>query len=120
VFVLVAAMQIPLLYAAGTLAGYGMLVVAVAMMFFVFGQIPINDAMIAKYTAEEWRARAYAVRYVVSFGASATAVPLIAWVHRAYGDFQPLFAILAALAVLILVSALAFPGERVAKPVPVG
>jgi hypothetical protein len=34
-----------------------MLLVAVAMMFFVFGQIPINDAMIARYTAEEWRAR---------------------------------------------------------------
>jgi len=41
-------------------------------------------------------------------------------VYRTYGDFQPLFSILAALAALILVSALAFPGERVAKPVPVG
>ena len=90
-----------------------MLAVAVAMMFFVFGQIPINDAMIARYTADEWRARAYSVRYVVSFGASATAVPLIAWVHRTYGDFQPLFALLAAVAVLTLLSALAFPGERV-------
>jgi len=118
VFVAVAALQVPLLFAAGSLAGYGMLVVAVAMMFFVFGQIPINDAMIARYTAEEWRARAYSVRYVVSFAASATAVPLIAWVHRTYGDFQPLFAILAAFAVLTLVAALAFPGERVARPVP--
>jgi MFS family permease len=116
VFIVVAAMQIPLLYAAGSLAGYGMLVVAVAMMFFVFGQIPINDAMVAKYTAEEWRARAYALRYVVSFGASAAAVPLIAYVHRSHGDFQPLFAILAALAGLILAAALAFPRERV----PVG
>jgi MFS family permease len=120
VFIVVAAMQIPLLYAAGSLAGYGMLVVAVAMMFFVFGQIPINDAMVAKYTAEEWRARAYALRYVVSFGASAAAVPLIAYVHRSHGDFQPLFAILAALAGLILAAALAFPRERARKPVPVG
>jgi len=118
VFVAVAALQVPLLFAAGSLAGYGMLAVAVAMMFFVFGQIPINDAMIARYTAEEWRARAYSVRYVVSFAASATAVPLIAWVHRTYGDFQPLFAILAAIAVLTLVAALAFPGERMARPVP--
>ncbi|HKC45309.1 MAG TPA: MFS transporter [Burkholderiales bacterium] len=118
VFVGVAALQVPLLFAAGSLAGYGMLLVAVAMMFFVFGQIPINDAMIARYTAEEWRARAYAVRYVVSFAASATAVPLIVWVHRTYGDFQPLFAILAAVAVLTLVASLAFPGERIARPVP--
>jgi MFS family permease len=112
VFVVVALMQVPLLLAAGSLQGYAMLAVAVAMMFFVFGQIPINDAMIAKYTADEWRARAYSVRYVVSFGASATAVPLIAWVHRTYGDFQPLFAILAAVAILTLIAALAFPGGR--------
>ena len=118
VFVVVALMQVPLLLAAGSLSGYAMLAVAVAMMFFVFGQIPINDAMIARYTADEWRARAYSVRYVVSFGASATAVPLIAWVHRSYGDFQPLFAILAAVATLTVVAALAFPGVRAAPPVP--
>jgi MFS family permease len=116
VFVVVALMQVPLLLAAGSLQGYAMLAVAVAMMFFVFGQIPINDAMIAKYTADEWRARAYSVRYVVSFGASATAVPLIAWVHRTYGDFQPLFAILAAVAVLTLIASLAFPGGRATAP----
>jgi MFS family permease len=118
VFVFVAAMQVPLLFAAGSLAGYAMLAVAIGMMFFVFGQIPINDAMVAKYTAEEWRARAYALRYVVSFGAAATAVPLIAGIHRTYGDFQPLFSVLAVLAALILAAALAFPGERAAKPVP--
>jgi MFS family permease len=117
VFVVVALMQVPLLLAAGSLSGYAMLAVAVLMMFFVFGQIPINDAMIARYTADEWRARAYSVRYVVSFGASATALPLIAWVHRTYGDFQPLFAILAAVAVLTLIAALAFPGERAAAEV---
>ncbi|MFO1361705.1 MAG: MFS transporter [Burkholderiales bacterium] len=120
VFVFVAAMQVPLLYAAGSLAGYAMLAVAVGMMFFVFGQIPINDAMVAKYTAEEWRARAYALRYVVSFGASAIAVPAIAWVHRTHGDFQPLFALLAAVAALIFLAALAFPAERARAPVPAG
>ena len=67
VFVPVVALQVPLLALAGTTENYLMLATAVAMMFFVFGQIPINDAMIARYTAEEWRARAYAVRYVVSW-----------------------------------------------------
>jgi MFS family permease len=120
VFVFVAAMQVPLLWAAGSRAGDAMLAGAVGVMFFVFGQIPINDAMVAKYTAEEWRARAYAVRYVVSFGASATAVPVIAWVHRTHGDFQPLFAMLAAAAALIFLAALAFPAERARAPVPAG
>jgi hypothetical protein len=104
-----------LLALAGTTENFVMLGVAVAMMFFVFGQIPINDAMIARYTAEEWRARAYGVRYVMSFGGSATAVPLVAWVYSAYGDFQPLYAFLAALAALTFAFALAFPGERTTR-----
>jgi MFS family permease len=110
VFVAVTAMQVPLLWLAGSLEGYAMLACAVMMMFFVFGQIPINDAMIAKYTAEEWRARAYAVRYVVSFSASALAVPMIAGVYGRTGGFEPLFVILAALASLTFAAALAFPG----------
>lgn len=112
VFVVVLIAQVPLLYAAATLSNFAMLVVATAMMFAVFGQIPINDAMVARYTAEEWRARAYAVRYVVSFAGSAAAVPLVAYVFRTTGDFQALFLLLAGLAAVALAAALAFPGER--------
>lgn len=118
IFVPIVAAQVPLLVLAATMQNEAMLLVAVTMMFFVFGQIPINDAMIAHYTSEEWRARAYSFRYVVSFGASATAVPLVAWVHRQYGDFNPLFMILAALAALSFVASLVFPGERVTRPAP--
>jgi MFS family permease len=112
VFVPVVALQVPLLLLAGGTEGYAMLLVAVAMMFFVFGQIPINDAMVARYTREEWRARAYAVRYVVSFTASALAVPLVAWLYKSSGDFKLLFFVLGALALATLAAALFFPGER--------
>ena len=118
VFVPVVALQVPLLLAAGSLQGYAMLACAVAMMFFVFGQIPINDAMIAHYTSDEWRARAYAVRYVLSFAASAAAIPMIAGLYQATGDFTLLFNILAALAACVLVAALTFPSAREASPVP--
>jgi MFS family permease len=112
VFVAVLLAQVPLLFAAATLSNYGMLAVAIVMMFAVFGQIPINDAMVARYTAEEWRARAYALRYVVSFVGSAAAVPLVAYIYSRTGDFQALFVLLAGLAALALAAALAFPGER--------
>ena len=111
VFVPVVALQVPLLVLAGTAESYAMLLVAVAMMFFVFGQIPINDAMIARYTAEAWRARAYAVRYVVSFGASALAVPLVAWLYRSSGDFRLLYLVLGALALGTFAAAVFFPDE---------
>ena len=48
------------------------------MMLAVFGQIPLNDAIVGKYVADEYRARALSVRYVVSLGVAAVAVPMIA------------------------------------------
>jgi MFS family permease len=118
VFVLIVAMQVPTLLLAGASAEVTMLVVALAMMFFVFGQVPINDAMVAAYTDERWRARAYSVRYVVSFVGSALSVPLVAYIHRTTGDFQQLFYLLAALAMASLLAALSLPGaEQKAAPV---
>ena len=118
VFVPVVALQVPLLWLAGTTDSWLMIAVATAMMFCVFGQIPINDTMIARYTAERWRARAYAVRYVVSFGGSALAVPLIAYMHASGGGFPALFGLLAALALATFFAALAFPAEASAVPRP--
>jgi MFS family permease len=116
VFTLVAAAQIPLLYVAGSVDGYLMLAVAFVMMFFVFGQIPINDAMVARYTDDRWRSRVYGVRYVISFGASPTAVWLVSYLYGRTGDFQSVFVLLAALAVPITVAAFLFPRPRTAAP----
>ncbi|MGH8649368.1 MAG: MFS transporter, partial [Burkholderiales bacterium] len=117
VLVAVLALQVPLLWAGAFFDNYLMLVVALAMMFFVFGQIPINDAMVAAYTDEAWRARVFGVRYVVSFGASAFAVPLVAVMHRYSSDFRYLFFALAAMALLMLSAALLLP-SRARQPAP--
>ena len=111
VFVPVVALQAPLLFLAGSMENHAMLLVALAMMFFVFGQIPINDAMVAAYTDEKWRSRAYAVRYVMSFGASACSVPLVAYVYAITGDFKYLFYVLAAMSCMMLVAALCMPPQ---------
>ena len=111
VFVPVVGLQVPLLLLAASTENYAMLAVALAMMFFVFGQVPINDAMVAAYTDEHWRARALAVRYVVSFGASATAVPLVAFMYRYSNDFSYLFLVLAVMALLIFAAAVFMPAQ---------
>lgn len=111
VFVPVVALQVPLLFIAGSVQDYAMLLVALAMMFFIFGQIPINDAMVTAYTDEKWRSRAFAVRYVVSFGASACSVPLIAYVYRITGEFKYLFFVLAAIACVMLLAAVCMPPQ---------
>lgn len=112
VFVPVTLLQIPFLLLAGTLDGAAMLVVAVLMMLMVFGQIPLNDAIIGRYTRDEYRARVYAVRYVLSLGVAAIAVPLIAFLHRTTGGFQNVFTVLSVLAALTLAAALMLPSRR--------
>jgi MFS family permease len=109
VFLPIAALQAPFLFLAGMADGWFMLATAFIMMFLVFGQIPINDAMVARYTNDEWRSRVYAVRYVMSFGASATAVPMIAYLYASTGDFRLQFTVLALIALCIFAAALMFP-----------
>ncbi|MGH8750027.1 MAG: MFS transporter, partial [Burkholderiales bacterium] len=87
----VALAQIPLLYLAANLDGWPMLVAALLMMLAVFGQIPLNDAIVGRYVADEYRARVLAVRYVVSLGVAAIGVPLVAGLHATSGGFRYVF-----------------------------
>jgi MFS family permease len=104
--------QIPLLFAAASLDGWPMLIVALLMMMAIFGQIPLNDGIVGKYVADEYRARVLSVRYVVSLGVASLAVPMIAILHRTEGGFRNVFMVLAVLASAIFISALFFPSRR--------
>jgi hypothetical protein len=59
--------------------------VGAAFMFVVFGQVTVNDAMVANFVAPQWQSRVFALRYCLSFGASATAIPLISYVEPVQG-----------------------------------
>jgi len=107
----IALVQIPLLFMAASLEGWQMLGAALLMMLAVFGQIPLNDAIVGRYCADEYRARVLAVRYVVSLGVAAVAVPMIAALHRTEGGFRNVFFVLAALAGGMLAASLFFPSR---------
>jgi MFS family permease len=108
----VAIAQIPLLALAANLDGWAMLGASLLMMLAIFGQIPLNDAVVGKYVADEYRARVLSVRYVVSLGVAAVAVPLISVLHRTQGGFRNVFLVLAALAAAMLICSLFFPSRR--------
>jgi len=104
--------QIPLLFAAARLDGWPMLIVALLMMMAIFGQIPLNDGIVGKYVADEYRARVLSVRYVVSLGVASVAVPLIAILHRTEGGFRNVFLVLALLACAVFVAGIFFPSRQ--------
>jgi MFS family permease len=113
----VALVQVPLMFLAANLEGWAMLGVAVLMMLAVFGQIPLNDAIVGKYCADEYRARVLSVRYVISLGVAALAVPMIAALHATAGGFGNVFMVLGVLAAGMLCASFFFPsrGELVAQ-----
>lgn len=92
------------------------LAVALGFMLGVFGQIPINDYMIGKMASGAYRARIYAVRYVVAFTVLALSLPLIAFVYENWG-FDTLFRILAGVG-LVVVSAAAILPRKLPTPEP--
>ncbi|HKF71114.1 MAG TPA: MFS transporter [Stellaceae bacterium] len=109
VFLPLSLIQGPCLLLAAWAQDWWMLALALAITFGIFGQVTINDAMVARYTDQAWRARAYAFRYVVSFGAGACAIPLVALLHERAGGFTVTFLVLAAFGSLVFVGALLFP-----------
>ena len=52
-------------------------------MAAIYAQVTVNDLVIARYTADAWRGRVYAVRYFLSFVVSGAAVSMIAASARA-------------------------------------
>jgi len=100
----------PFLYLAASLSDLPLILVSIGIVMGAFGQVTVNDAMIGKYTAEEWRSRAYAVRYFIGFTAAGASVGLVAWLYR-QGGFVTMLHAFAGLCLFAIAAALLLPPE---------
>ena len=110
VFAVVALLQAVFFYFMIHLEGVAALLVAIAFMLAVFGQIPITTcwlAVLPKCAAQP----SLCASHIVTFSVSATAVPIIAWIHSTWG-FGTLFSVLAVAALIIFVATLFLPGRE--------
>ena len=48
----------------------------------IYGQVTVNDMILARYTADAWRGRVYAVRYFTLFISAGAAVAIISLLHN--------------------------------------
>jgi MFS family permease len=84
------------------------LIVALAVtMAAIYGQVTSGDIVIARYTADAWRGRVYAVRYFLTFVSAAVAVDAIGRLHGA-GGFDYVLAAIAICAAVLVVCVQAF------------
>jgi MFS family permease len=103
-------MLAPLLYLAATLSNLPLILVSIGIVMGAFGQVTVNDAMVGKYTSEEWRSRAYAVRYFIGFTAAGASVGLVAWLYQ-QGGFVTMLHAFGALCLLVIAAAIILPRE---------
>jgi hypothetical protein len=79
-----------------------MLLLALAVtMAAIYGQVTVGDLVIARYTADAWRGRVYAVRYFLTFISAGAAVSMIAFLYG-LGGFDLLLLTVAGIAGIFL------------------
>jgi MFS family permease len=89
-------------------ASGALLLLALAIsMAAIYGQVTVGDIVVARFTADAWRGRIYAVRYFLNFTSSAIAVGLIAFLHDR-GGFALVLGVIAACAAIVVVSVYGF------------
>jgi MFS family permease len=66
-------------------SGVALMAALALTMAAIYGQVTVNDMVIARYTADRWRGRIYAVRYFLIFVSSGAAVAAIAFLHSRGG-----------------------------------
>ncbi len=119
IFAIVTFVQTALFALMVNLFGAPALLVSLAFMLVVFGQIPINDVLVGRVAKSEWRSRAYAARSFVTFSVMSITLPAISWLldnrhsftwaPEEWDQFAVVFIILSISAALIFLLVLQLP-----------
>ena len=120
----VIALQLVGIIWAANATGVSLLIALALSMAMIYGQVTAGDIVIARYTADAWRGRIYAVRYFLTFVSAGAGVSIIAFLH-ARGGFDMVLSTLAVFAGVLLVTVIGFvilitvavrPRDPVAQP----
>ena len=108
--------QFLLIYLSSLYIDYALFFVMLMAMFFVFGQVPITDAILVRYVDDQWRARILSVKFLINLCAGASVLPLVSF-FLGYGyTFSDLLTILSCLAIFVVISAYMLPKIKDNKP----
>ena len=121
-FAISAVMQFTGVVWAAYAGGISLLFALAFTMAAIYGQITLNDLVIARYTADAWRGRVYAVRYFLTFMVSGVAVSMIALLYGR-GGFDLVLGATALIALgflvgVLLIALIANGVERAQLPQP--
>jgi MFS family permease len=108
------AATIPALIAMAFLGHWGLLAAAMLYILFSLGMQPIENSLVAQLSPEKWRSTAYGLKFILTFGVGALAVPAAALIEK-NGSLSQVFVVVTAVEiVLVFVAFVVWRWSRVA------
>ena len=91
---------------------YALFAVTLLAMGFVFGQIPITDAVLSRYVPDQWRTKVLSVKFMLNLIIGATALATARWMLSSGAGFEGVIQVLALVACLIVAAAFVLPSRQ--------
>lgn len=101
--------MVPAMVLASGAYGVSLLALVAIVVAIEVGTQPLVDSFFSRFIPPEWLSTAFGLRFALSLGASAVAVPAVGLIFDRTGDFTWLFLLLAIAAAIVLVAVLFLP-----------
>lgn len=104
--------QLIFIYFASVSLNYDLLFIMLVAMIFVFGQVPITDAILVKYVKDSWRGRVLSIKFMINLCAGASVLPVTSFLLQNGYNFSFILESLALISIAIIISGLLLPNKQ--------
>ena len=109
VLIFVACGQPVFIFLMAVLNDYSLFVVSLFAMGFVFGQIPITDAILSQYVPDKWRTKVLSIKFLINLLIGAGALIIARYLLSSGSGFDSVMQALSISACIVVVAALLLP-----------
>jgi MFS family permease len=88
---------------------YALFAASFLALSFVFGQVPITDAVLSRYVPDEWRTKTLSIKFLLNLIIGAMALLCARYILGIGGGFGTVMTVTAASAIMIIAGALLLP-----------
>ena len=111
VLIFVACGQPLFLFLMAVYTDYNLFAVSLLAMSFVFGQIPITDAVLQQYVPDQWRTKVRSIKFLINLMIGAAALITARYLLTSGSGFEPVMQALAISACIVVVAAFLLPKQ---------
>ena len=109
VLIFVACGQPVFLFLMAVYTDYSLFAVSLLAMGFVFGQIPITDAVLSQYVPDQWRTKVLSIKFLINLMIGAAALMTARYLLSSGSGFEPVMQALAISACIVVAAAFLLP-----------